>query len=61
MVDVYDTILIMQSISVALLIRPSWAQEREGAYPHREEVYHVKQGADGSHSEPKGICEKQNH
>ena len=47
--------------SVALLIRPSWAREREGAYPCREEVYHVKQGADGSHSEPRGICEKQNH
>lgn len=36
------------------LIRPSWAREREGAYLCREEVYHVKQGADRSRSEPKG-------
>ena len=41
-------------VSVALLSRPSCAREREGAYPCREDVCHVKQGADGSHSEPRG-------
>ena len=40
-------------VSAALLIRPSWAREREGAYPCAGEVYRVQQGADGSHSEPK--------
>lgn len=45
-------------VSAALLICPLWAREREGAYPCWEEVYHVKRGADGSHSKPTGICEK---
>lgn len=48
-------------VSPALLNCPSWAREREGAYPCREEVCLVQQGTDGSHSGPKRICEKWNH
>lgn len=48
-------------VAPALLICPSWAWEREGAHLCREKVSVVQQGADGSHLEPKGICEKPNH
>lgn len=38
----------------ALWIRPSCAGEREGAYPCREDMYHIQEGAGGSLSEPRG-------